>query len=123
MASRLILKDIKAPLRFLLRNPASSAPSAQAIQNLLLPIPRQSPPVFLPQVCTRDRPQLSGVLNSIVDGGFRIEVRGQQKLMHDDDDNMEVDSDFETEFSDEDDECYDTEDMEPQDDDDDDDET
>lgn len=43
--------------------------------------------------------------------------------MHDDDDNMEVDSDFETEFSDEDDECYDTEDMEPQDDDDDDDET
>lgn len=123
MASRLILKDIKTPLRFLLRNPASSAPSAQAIQNLLLPIPRQYPSGFLGQVCTGGRSQLSGVFNSSVDGGFRIEVRGKQELANYDDDNMEIDSDFEKEcpdgFDSDDDDFFDTDEMEPQDDDDD----
>ncbi|CAK9325193.1 unnamed protein product [Citrullus colocynthis] len=122
MASRLILKDAKLPLRFLLRNPASSAPSAQTIQNLLLlPIlPRQSASGLLGGVCSSDRPLLSRDLNSSFDGGLRIEVRGKREPEIEEIDEFgEHESESDLEFSDDfsGDEFSDNDDAEPEDDD------
>lgn len=130
MASRLILKDIKAPIHFLLRNPArATAPVAQPIQNLLVPIPTQSAAEFVTsgfvgRLGLNDRPLLSRDLKSTFDGGFRIEVRGNRLPVVEDDD---VPSESESDFEDFDDICgddcaeenfeddFDTDDAEPRD--------
>ncbi|XP_022976605.1 uncharacterized protein LOC111476951 [Cucurbita maxima] len=96
MASRSILKDVKAPIYLLLRNPASSVPLAQSIQNHLLPFPRQSASGFLRELGLSDRPLLPRHFNSSFDGGFRIEVRGkQQPVIEDIDEQSESESDLE----------------------------
>ena len=96
MASRSILKDVKAPIYFLLRNPASSVPLAQSIHNHLLPFPTQSASGFLRELGLSDRPLLPRHFNSSFDGGFRIEVRGkQQPVIEDIDEQSDSDSDFE----------------------------
>lgn len=112
MASRLILKDIKAPIHFLLRNPASSAPSrataplAYTIQNQLPPKQNtQSTAEFAKsggyrfgvgelELAVNDRPSVSMDLKSTFNGGFRIEVRGGKRPSLNDDDDFLSDGDL-----------------------------
>lgn len=104
MATRSILKEIKAPILFLLRNPASSTPSrataplAQTIQNLLVPFPSQSG--FVGQLCLNDRPLQARDLNSTFDGGFRIEVRDKKQPVVVEDDSEQSDSEIDFDESD-----------------------